>query len=36
MVRQGVVNRDDGVERIYSEQNRMMVNYAKERLEIHE
>ncbi len=36
MVRQGVVNRDDGVERIYSEQNSMMVNYAKERLEIYE
>ncbi len=36
MVRQGVVNRDEGVERIYSEQNRVMVNYAKERLEIYE
>ena len=36
MVRQGVVNRDEGVERIYSEQNRIMVNYAKERLEIYE
>ncbi len=36
MVRQGVVNRDEGVERIYSEQNRMMINYAKEKLEIYE
>jgi predicted PP-loop superfamily ATPase len=36
MVRQGVVNRDEGVERIYSEQNSMMVNFAKERLEIYE
>jgi tRNA(Ile)-lysidine synthase TilS/MesJ len=34
MVRQGVVNRDQGIERIYSEQNRNMVDYAKKRLDI--
>ena len=34
MVRQGVVNRDQGIEKIYSEQNSDMVNYAKERLDI--
>lgn len=34
MVRQGVVNRDQGIEKIYSEQNHNMVDYAKERLDI--
>jgi tRNA(Ile)-lysidine synthase TilS/MesJ len=34
MVRQGVVDRDQGIEKIYSKQNSDMVNYAKERLDI--
>ena len=34
MVRQGVMNRDHGIEKIYTEQNRNMINYAKEMLEI--
>jgi len=34
MVRQGVMPRDQGIEKIYSEQNSHMVQYAKERLEI--
>ncbi len=32
MVRQGVVNRDEGIEKIYTEQDPDMVNYAKEEL----
>lgn len=32
MVRQGVMNRDAGIEKIYTEQNDEMVEYAKERL----
>ncbi len=32
MVRQGVMNRDEGIEKIYSDQDRNMVEYAKERL----
>lgn len=32
MVRQGVMDRDEGIEKIYSEQNQKMVEYAKERL----
>jgi hypothetical protein len=32
MVRQGVMGRDEGVEKIYTEQNHDMVNYAKEKL----
>jgi predicted PP-loop superfamily ATPase len=32
MVRQGVMRRDEGIEKIYAEQNQDMVNYAKERL----
>jgi hypothetical protein len=32
MVRQGVMGRDEGIEKIYAEQNQDMVNYAKERL----
>jgi uncharacterized Zn finger protein (UPF0148 family) len=34
MVRQGVMNRDQGIEKIYTEQNRNMINYAKRMLEI--
>ncbi|MDY7031608.1 MAG: hypothetical protein SVY10_06820 [Thermodesulfobacteriota bacterium] len=34
MVRQKVMNREDGIEKIYTEQNRSMVDYAKERLNI--
>lgn len=34
MVRQGVVDRNEGIERIYAEQNQDMVEYAKERLNI--
>jgi len=30
--RQGVMDRDEGIEKIYSEQNQKMVEYAKERL----
>ena len=32
MVRQGVMDRDEGIEKIYTEQNEDMVQYAKERL----
>jgi len=32
MVRQGVMDRDEGIEKIYTEQNQPMVEYAKERL----
>jgi predicted PP-loop superfamily ATPase len=32
MVRQGVMKRDEGVEKIYTDQNQQMVQYAKERL----
>ncbi len=32
MVRQGIMNRDEGIEKIYTEQNQQMVEYAKERL----
>ena len=32
MVRQKVMDRDDGIEKIYTEQNRKMVEYAKEKL----
>ena len=32
MVRQGVMDRDEGIENIYAEQNQKMVEYAKERL----
>lgn len=32
MVRQGVMGRDEGMEKIYTDQNPEMVNYAKERL----
>jgi len=32
MVRQGVMGREEGIEKIYSEQNQDMVNYAKEKL----
>lgn len=32
MVRQGVMNRDEGIEKIYSPQNNEMVEYARERL----
>jgi len=34
MVRQGVVDRDEGIEKIYTEQDQKMVEYAKERLGI--
>jgi len=34
MVRQGVMNRDEGIKKIYPEQNQKMVEYAKERLEL--
>jgi predicted PP-loop superfamily ATPase len=34
MVRQGVMSRDEGIEKIYMEQNQELVNYAKERLEL--
>ena len=34
MVRQGVVSRDQAIEKIYAEQNLNMVNYTKEMLEI--
>ena len=30
MVRQKVVSRDEGIEKIYTDQDRTMVNYAKE------
>ena len=32
MVRQGVMDRDEGIQKIYTEQNQKMVKYAKERL----
>jgi len=32
MVRQGVMGREEGIEKIYTDQNEDMVNYAKERL----
>ena len=32
MVRQGGMDRDEGIEKIYAEQNQKMVEYAKERL----
>jgi len=32
MVRQGVMKRDEGIEKIYNDQNKEMVEYAKERL----
>jgi len=32
MVRQGVMNRDEGIEKIYTEQNQTMVEYAKRKL----
>ena len=32
MVRQGVMDRDEGIEKIYTEQDKKMVEYAKERL----
>lgn len=34
MVRQGVMERNEGIEKIYTEQNQEMVQYAKERLGI--
>jgi len=34
MFRQGVMDREEGVEKIYSDQNIQMINYAKERLGI--
>lgn len=34
MVRQGVMKRKDGIQKIYSDQNIQMINYAKERLGI--
>ncbi|MBW1851047.1 MAG: hypothetical protein JRJ15_06385 [Deltaproteobacteria bacterium] len=34
MVRQGVMDRDEGIEKIYTEQNQQMVEYAKKRLEL--
>jgi tRNA(Ile)-lysidine synthase TilS/MesJ len=32
MVRQGVMGREEGIEKIYAEQNQDMINYAKEKL----
>jgi len=32
MVRKGVMERDDGIEKIYTEQNQNMVEYAKDKL----
>ena len=32
MVRQGVMSRDEGIQKIYSEQNQKMIEYARERL----
>ena len=32
MVRQGVMDRDEGMEKIYTEQNTDMVEYARKRL----
>ena len=34
MVRQGVMDRDEGIEKIYTKQNQQMVEYAKKRLEL--
>ena len=34
MVRQGVMGREEGIKKIYAEQNQDMVNYAKDRLEL--
>ena len=34
MVRQGVMGREEGIEKIYSDQNAEMVNYAREKLEL--
>jgi len=34
MVRQGVMSREEGIEKIYSEQKQEMVEYAKKRLEL--
>lgn len=34
MVRQGVMTREEGIEKIYSDQNQVMVDYAKEKLGI--
>lgn len=34
MVRQGVMDRDEGMEKIYTEQNQKMVEYAKKKLEL--
>lgn len=34
MVRQGVMDRDEGIEKIYTEQNQEMVEYALERLDL--
>lgn len=34
MVRQGVMSREEGIEKIYSDQNHQMVEYAKEKLGI--
>jgi predicted PP-loop superfamily ATPase len=34
MVRQGVMDREEGIEKIYSEQNAAMVDYAREKLEL--
>jgi hypothetical protein len=32
MVRQGVMDRDEGIEKIYTDQNREMVEYAENKL----
>ena len=34
MVRQGIIDRDEGIEKIYTDQNQEMVEYARKRLEI--
>ena len=34
MVRQGIMDREEGLEKIYTEQNREMVEYARKRLEL--
>jgi len=34
MVRQGVMNRDEGIQKIYTKQNETMVEYAKEKLNL--
>jgi hypothetical protein len=33
MVRQGVMDRDEGIEKIYTDQNEQMVEYARKKLE---